>query len=157
MGMRRYGVGVSGAAPSGAVEPHSALWNPSADIPLFLVYVCCAVPGGTAAQIILCRITTRGTPGSTVTPDADNDFDRELAPPSGAEVNLADFTVAPTVGSDLDRWFTTAGGGSVDRWFGQPDSSRAGTKAIEVPPGTGLSLSVQSGAVITEDTWMWDE
>lgn len=154
--LRRYSVGVSGAAPSGSVEPHSTLWNPSSDVPIRLLYVCCAVPAGTAAHIILCRIDTQGTSASDVTPDADNDFARELAPPSGALIGLADFSVAPSVGNDLDRW-VVSGFGSVERWYGQPDSHREGSHGIEVPPGTGLSLSVQSGAVITEDTWMWEE
>ena len=153
--LRRYSVGVRGAAPTGNLRPHSALWNPSSDVNLWVVSVDCTDMDSVAGHIILCRITTQGTAASTVTPDADNDWDREVAPKSGAVIGLADFSVLPTVGGDLDRYVCTAAGGGMQGLYGAVGKRFA--RPILVPPGTGLSLSVHSGQAITDDTWTWEE
>jgi hypothetical protein len=81
----------------------------------------------------LCRTTTAGTAGSTVTPDADNAEAGDAAPDSGALLNLAAFTVQPTLASPgMYGWAApaVAGAGVI---IPLP-------RGITLAPGTGLAF-----------------
>lgn len=111
----------------------AALWNPSAAKRIRVHGVYVAITVATASNLAIARTTTRGTPGSTVTPDIDNEGERAAAPPSGFLLDLAAFTVQPTVdASDMERWpLAAAIGSGVMIPFRKPK---------EIPAGGGLAL-----------------
>lgn len=77
----------------------AALWNPHASRRIRVVEASLFWPDFdvAGAGMYISRTTTRGTPGSTVTPDADNADDGATSPPSGALLDLSVFTVQPTL------------------------------------------------------------
>lgn len=147
--MRRYSVAGRGAAPSAGGDPYAVLWNPSTTKTIFVVALEIADPAAGSATPAIQRTSTRGTPGSTITPDIDNDYDRALAPESGAVLDLADFTVIPTFeGPRLSRWSLTFSGGSLELVINDP---------IAVPQNTGLMIEVVAGLQVIETSWVWEE
>ena len=140
--MQEYAVGGLAGVPSAGTEPVAVLWNPSANRTLYVSQVAFF---GEGMSVNVSRVTTRGTPGSTVTPDADNAFSRQAAPPSGAELNLADFSVAPTrvpPGLKQFRIGNIAGSG-FDIWIAR----------FEVPPGTGCCIEYISGTAVSRSVY----
>lgn len=82
------------------------------------------------------RFTDRGTAGSTVTPDADNDWSGDLSAPSGCVLDLGPFSSQPTAaspqlyGSQIAT--VTGSGGAGYVWvFDEP---------IIVPLGAGVGI-----------------
>lgn len=76
----------------------AALWNPSANVQLSVFEVHWFKTAAVADNIALARITTRGTAGSSIVVNANNNFGRnKSAPLSGAILDLAAYTVQPTV------------------------------------------------------------
>lgn len=96
-----YVRGVSGGiATAGADETWAELWNPHAsrrirvvECGLFLM----DFAGLGQPYWYLARSTTKGTAASTVTPDADNSAEGDVTPPSGATLELAEFSAQPTL------------------------------------------------------------
>lgn len=131
------------------------LWNPHATARLRVSEVHLAnQSGATVGNAVLRRSTARGaTPAVTVTPDIDNNFDRTLAPASGAVLELgATFATQPTVDlSDLFRWTVTAAVGAGVVW-----SFPAG---LVIPPATGLVIANSAAVIfpISDVTVVWDE
>lgn len=113
-----------------------ALWNPSSTHRLwvFEVSYCRSLDSTAGLDIAFTRTSTRGTPGSTITPDADNALDGDADPASGALLDLNLYSVQPTLMTpQIGRgFFNGAAGQSVSRTFG-PDG-------LCVPPGTGLAV-----------------
>ena len=112
----------------------AALWNPHTtkrivvlEIGLFKTAV------GTAADAIEVRRTTaRGTPGSTVTPLIQQADERDIAPGSGALLDLAAFTVQPTLETvGLFGWVAAAVAGSGVVYP---------TGGIVIPPAAGIAI-----------------
>lgn len=145
--------GRTAATAATAGHAIAALWNPHATKRIRVVEFGLFKTGaGAAADALeLRRSTTRGTPGSTVTPAIQQDDDRDLAPPSGALLDLAAFTVQPTL---------EAGG-----LFGWVAANVAGsgllypTGAIVLPPGAGLVI-VQIAATAwpaSDVSFRWEE
>jgi hypothetical protein len=140
--MAEYIVGGRSAATAATARHVAAnVWNPHASdrIRIKEIWVCITTAG--VANIGVARTTTRGTPGSTVTPDIDNDTVRGAAPNSGFLLDLAAFTAQPTVdGSDLLRWNLPAAiGAAVIFSFRE--------KPTEVPAGTGLAVITATAVV----------
>lgn len=138
----RFGVAGSAGSPSVAGEPFGALWNPSSTITLAVLAT--ELLSGAAANINaeLHRITARGTPASTVTPDADNHFDRLIAPTSGALLDLADYSANATIDASVIRRARTPaviGSGLMAAW---PEN-----RPLLIPPGTGLAWIDQTGVI----------
>lgn len=166
--LRPYSVrGFTAATGTSDPEAIAQLWNPSSARRLLVLevslYAAGAPPGVQARNSLsLQRTSARGTPGSTVTPDADSDWAGELAPPSGALLDLAAFTVQPTLAApELDGLVLAAAGTS-----GTPSSGMGFAlvrpEGIWVPPGTGLLLNgvLIAGAVswpTSEVTFEWAE
>jgi hypothetical protein len=147
----RYYVGGAGAAPSTVPESIATLWNPHGTKALYVVSMAWARESGTGTvTMILIRVSARGTAGSTVTPDADNHVNRRASPASGAILDLADYTVAPTEeGPDLWRWHCDRPQSGIEVFFRQP---------IVVPAGTGLNLKEAAGTASPASVWFgWDE
>lgn len=136
--------------------PIATLWNPSTTLSLWVTQVFAyGVSGHGNLVPTLKRQTTRGTPGSTVTPDADNDQQGEQAPPSGALLDLPAWSVAPTRdASELVRFqsFIAPGqpGSGNEEWFDRGPG-------IEVQPLTGLCLDGGGGSAVLDAIFGWRE
>lgn len=146
-------------AATAATADHAiwAIWNPHTTQRIkVLAFSMFAQSGAPAAgySVRLRRITARGTPGSTVTPSITAHSTRGVAPPSGAVLDLAAYTVQPTLeAGDLGLGYTFAavqGSGIVYPIPG----------GIEVPPGTGLAcVQVPATASVQFEitvTWLED-
>ncbi len=127
-----------------------ALWNPHSTARIQVVeFGCFITAAGTAAQtIVLQRITARGTPGSTVTPNIENDDRRAVAPASGALLDLAAFTVQPTFTGELFRFpLANVAGSGIQMPFDWT-----------IPPGTGIALkAVLTAWPISDVNFAWRE
>lgn len=119
-----------------ATDAHAIfqIWNPSAtrwaELMEFSV-VCFAAPGAGAGFVVR-RSTARGTAGSTVTPTAEHHTRRQAAPDSGFLLDLAAFSVQPTLAA-----------GELHPGWVFPAVTASGIilptrVSIEIPPGTGL-------------------
>lgn len=79
------------------------------------------------------RTTAKGTPGSTITPTAVNAGENDSAPPSGFTLELAAFTVQPTLAAiGMVGWVAPAVAGA-GIWIPFP-------RGIVIPSGSGLAL-----------------
>lgn len=153
----RYSVGGRMNAATAATADHVAvnLWNPSGSKSLWVVSVEFFNTTATAMPAQLIRTSTAGTtPGSTVTPDADNAYNRQVTPASGALAYTAAFSGAqPTVqGPPIKRTNLAAaiGTGMIWAFYDTP---------IEVPAGTGLALSTPAATAfqVCDFAFEWDE
>ena len=134
-----------------ATSGHSicSLWNPAGGEAISVWQVHYHFLSGNNV-LSLCRTTTKGTPATTVTPDADNDFGRRAAPSSAPVLDLGAYSVQPTkVASDNLRCGSAGAIGANFSW--------ALTVPITVPPGTGLAIN-QTSAVAQggEVAFLWE-
>jgi hypothetical protein len=151
----RYAVSGDGAATAATADQSGAnLWNPHATKSIYVREVYVFNTAATAEHPSLIRTTTAGTtPGTTVTPDADNAFDRRAAPPSGAVLYLATFATYPVVAAPyLSRGTLPAAIGAALMW------SFLDTP-VEVPAGTGLAVTTPITTALQANryTFVWDE
>src|SRR5688500_12514335 len=96
MANRYSAAGRTGANSAAADGAAAALWNPHGTKSVYVREIWCFNTAATATQFGLIRTSTRGTQTATVTPDADNAFDRRAAPASGAVIDT-DYSADPTV------------------------------------------------------------
>lgn len=91
--------GRNAATAATANHTIAQLWNPHATQRIKVIQVILFKTAvGTAGDAFrLRRSTARGTAGSTVTPDINNHSEVGIAPPSGALLDLAAFSVQPTL------------------------------------------------------------
>lgn len=127
--------------------------NASTTKTIYVREIWAAVTAATVAQLGLVRTSTAGTtPGTTVTPDIDNDTQRAVAPVSGALLETSNFATEPTVaGPYLARANTPAAVGSGFLWvFNTP---------IAVPQATGLAVVATTAVLVPifDFTFIWDE
>ena len=152
--MLRYAVGGRSAATA-ATANHAAvaLWNPHATKVLYVRELWVFKTVATADNHALQRITARGTPGSTVTPNGTSCFERiRVVPASGAVLDLAAYTGQPTLtGGILARANLPAAIGAGFIWVF--------AEAIAVPPGEGLALITPAAVILqpSDITVVWDE
>lgn len=137
-----------------ATAGHAAanLWNPSSAVELYVREIHFVNTTAASANLVIRRSTGRGTAGSTVTPDIDNEVGRAAASPAGAVLDLATFSVQPTLDtSELDRWMTAAVIGAGKIW--------TFPKRIMIPPGQGLAVAtpVATAIAASDITYVWDE
>jgi hypothetical protein len=154
MALDVYRVAGRSAATAATIDHvAAALWNPSTGKRIILLEIHLAKTVATVDNQGIQRITTRGTPGSTVTPDIDNDDNASLAPVSGALLDLAAYTVQPTLaGPNKQRWNLPAAIGAGVMWV-------FGTEGLTIPAGTGIAV-VTPVAVIHQPgdwTFVWRE
>ena len=149
--------GFSAASASGAGEPIAAVWNPDSTNRIKLVEFGFYKTGQTFTRYRLARITTRGTPGVTATPDGNNAWanDGEI-PPSGTVLDMALYTVNPTVGSSL--WSDAHTGGSGGGGTGYVWTFDAGG-GLTINPGTGVCMLALAAGImpISEFYAVWAE
>ena len=118
-------------AASDATADHgvAVLWNASSARQIWIVEFAVFNTTAATAQLELVRISVRGTPGSTVTPDIDNDVEHSIAPVSGSVLDLSNYSVEPTVASPpLGRYFSAAtiGAGKIWNFRAKPIAVRGG-------------------------------
>jgi len=134
----RWAVANAGAASTDANEPSAHLWNPSASVTLEVVYLSIGHQSALAAATTrLTRTSTTGTglPGQKYQPTQFNAFDQSAVNPSGAFLQMANFSANPTeIVSDLWRikWVDPGANNLVQRRLDR-------RHPLEVPPGTGLA------------------
>ena len=119
------------------------IWNPHATQRIKLIQwsIFKETVGTVADGLRFQRSTARGTAGSTVTPDIDNHSERAIAPPSGFLLDLAAFSVQPTLdASELGQGWVAAAFAAAGGVFAIPGG-------IVIPPGTGI-VATQSKATI---------
>src|SRR5688572_6389078 len=143
-------VATAGTAEHGIAQ----LWNPHASqrLTVYEVAIFCAVANTANAGFHIRRSTVRGTPGSTVTPTIVHDHRRQAAPVSGALLDLAAFSVQPTMEALSLYGFQSAAvsGSGIILPF---------PRGVEVPPGAGLVLANNAAIiwVASDVTIAWEE
>jgi len=133
----RYSAGGRTAATTATTgDAIATLWNPSTTKPIWLIsYQYVTIDAVNSGRHSYQRITTRGTPGSTITPDIDNDWEKYAAPASGALIDLAAFSVQPTLATPFTaRWHVPTGTGEMPVFF-YP------IRPVKIPPGTGFAAT----------------
>lgn len=153
--MIRYSTGGRSASTAAtADQAGAALWNASTAKSIFAKEIHWFKTSATADGLQVIRTTNRGTtPGSTVTPDIDNDYNRAVAPVSGALLDLAAWATYPTVaGPPLARTNLPAAVGAGVMWV-------FGGDGIAIPQSTGLAVATPTAlALIAGDvTFVWEE
>ena len=149
--------GFTTATASAANKAICALWNPSSTRRIKVLEVGVYRTGTTGTGPQLRRISVRGTPGSTVTPDGDNAWHDPDAPPSGALLDLAEYTVAPTFDTpNLYGAILTFGGAAGSGGSGEVWVMRGG---LSVPPGAGLAVQNRLTEIwaASEVYYVWEE
>ena len=148
--------GRSAATAATADHALASMWNGHSTQRIKIVSFAVFKQGGAGAagdSIRFRRITGRGTAGSTVSPGIQNHSTRVVAPVSGVVLDLAAYSVQPTLDSlDLGFGWTAPavqGSGIVYPIPG----------GIEIGPGAGLTI-IQVAATAwpaSEITFSWAE
>jgi hypothetical protein len=150
--MRLFSVGGRSAATGAAIDDVAAqLWNPDSVRSLFVVELHWTRAGATnVPNLIIERSTARGaTPGSTVTPDLNDDYEREITPDTGAVLELASFGTEPTLATPpmlRGRVGAVAGSGNQYLFRG---------RGLRIPPGTGLCVATETAVVIDATDFLY--
>jgi len=139
--MGRYAIsGRSTATAATANHAGAAVWNASAVRQIKVVEIWWFKRVATADNIALQRITVRGTPASTVTPDIDNDLEKVVAPVSGFVLDLGVYSAEPTFSTPpLAQTNLPASLGAGFIWV---------FSGIWIPAGTGLALYTPDAVVL---------
>ncbi len=154
MGMVYSVRGLTAATAATADIAIASLWNPDAtdSITVLEFGLFKTTAGAAADSLYMERITARGTAGSTVTPDLDNSWGNLVAPPSGALLDLASYSVQPTSSTPpLFGWVAAAVAGSGLIW--------PTPRGIKIPPGAGISLCTRVATAwpVSEVYFVWEE
>ncbi len=151
MANRYAAAGRTAATAATADNAAAELWNPHATKSIYVREIWIFSSAATAMNLGIERSSAKGTSTLTVTPDADNAYDRRAAPPSTCTLELT-FSAQPTMqGPYMFRAISAAVAGAG--WifsFPQP---------VEVPAGTGICINTTQAAAfpIAEITCVWDE
>lgn len=130
--------GFTAATAATASHVIASIWNPGTvagrRVSLVEAGIFKAGAGAANDSVFLARITARGTAGSSLTATAANAGENDSAPPSGLILDLAAFTVQPTLQAApyLTGWVApaVAGGGII---LPVP-------RTIVIPAGTGIAI-----------------
>src|SRR5262245_20079851 len=146
--------GFTAATAATADHALAVLWNPSGSKRIRVVEVGLFKAGaGTANDsVYLARRTTRGTTGSTVTPDADNAWEGDATPDSGALLDLAAFSAQGTQSTPFLWGFVAAAAAGSGLIWPCP-------RGIIVPAGTGLAIAQRAATAwpTSEVYFSWEE
>jgi hypothetical protein len=153
--------GLAAATTAAANQSVITLWNPSSTALLEILELGVTpntqTGAGTSSRLMLRHVSTQGTPGSTVTPDADNAWSGGTAPASGAVVNLSNYSVQPTfLPQMLVAGFSGVPGSGGWQYVFVPPFPDHG---LIVPPGEGLTAMTASavGWPESEVYVVWEE
>jgi hypothetical protein len=135
--LARYAVNGKTVATAATIDHAIAqVWNPSGSkrIKLTEMHIFKQAVGA-ADEPVIRRSTARGTAGSTVTPTSTSEMEQIANPPSGFLLDLAAFTVQPTLATGpLHSAVIPAAIGAGIMWT-FPDFG------IEIPAGQGVVLT----------------
>ena len=141
--MARYVVGGKGAATAATADHAIAgIWNPSTSKRIKVLEVHAFLITAVAVEVVLRRTTARGTAGSTITPTSVNEMEQIANPPSGFLLDLAAFTVQPTLAgttNDLHGAQIPAAIGAGIMWV-------MSGEGLEIPAGAGIALTSRVAA-----------
>lgn len=135
--MTLYSVRGFSAATAATVD-HAifAIWNPDTlrRIKILELGVFKGGAGAANDSIYVSRITSRGTAGSTQTPDADNSWEADDVPPSGFLLDLSAYSAQPTRAAApfMFGWVAAAVAGSGLIW--------PTPRGITIPGAAGLAV-----------------
>jgi hypothetical protein len=138
--------GLAAATTAAANQSVITLWNPSSTALLEILELGVTpntqTGGGPSSRLMIRHVSTRGTAGSTVTPDADNAWDAATAPASGALVDLSNYSVQPTFLPQMlvASFSGVAGSGGWQYVFVPPYPDYP----LVVPPGKGITAMTAS-------------
>lgn len=138
----------------------AALWNGHATQRVGVRRIACWLAEAAAAnsQLYLFRLSARGTPGSTVTPDINTDHKRGVAPASGVVLDLGPYTAEPTPTPNANTPIEVIHV-STDI-AGKAIFNIAEQGTLWIPPGAGIGIR-HSGSATTfpavEVTFYWIE
>ncbi len=123
-------------AATAATANHAifGIWNPHATQRIKLIQFALfkGAAGAAGDSFRFRRATARGTAGSTVTPDIDHHSQQGIAPPSGFLLDLAAYSVQPTLdASEIGPGWTAAAVAAAGIVYPLPGG-------IEIKPGEGL-------------------
>ena len=153
--MRGFSVGGRTAATA-ATANHAAatLWNASSTKGVYVTQISWAKTVGTADNIGIVRATARGTAGSTVTPAQQNDSDYQAAPPSGCLLDMAAYSVQPTLASATAYMFRFNLAAAVGAGFILPLPD-----PIFIPAGAGLVILTPPATILqpADVSFFWKE
>jgi hypothetical protein len=138
-----------------------ALWNPSASVRMvvFEVAICANAAPTAGTSLYLVRSSARGTAGSSITSTIDNDNEKLLIPPSGAILDLAAYSVQPTL-------LPAAGTNTAGMHFTWSFAAVVGSgvvysipRGIVVPAGNGLCIAQKTAVIfpISDIGFEWEE
>jgi murein DD-endopeptidase MepM/ murein hydrolase activator NlpD len=139
--------GRTGASAATAGHGVAAVWNPHSTLAIVVYEISLFATTAPAAgsTVALQRISARGTAGSTITPGIQNDTQYGAAASSGAVLDLATYTVQPTViGTSVTHamWrFPLAA--VIGSGFVQPFP-----EGIRVPAGAGLAIIAAAAVIV---------
>jgi hypothetical protein len=143
----RYRVrGITGATAATIDHAIFAVWNPSATKRIYLVefgYVATVAPA-TTSGLYLRRITVRGTAGSTATPAAPNSEEIDAVPDSGFLLDLASYSVQPTLAAAPGMWL----GWNLAAVIGSGIVYPIAGRGIAIPPGTGIAALNHTAVIV---------
>jgi len=153
--------GRTAATAATANHALAGLWNPSGTrrLKVYEVWICANAAPTAGTSLYIVRASARGTAGSSITSTIDNDTERILAPASGAILDLAAYSVQPTLspaaGTNTAGMFGTwtfaavAGSGVI---FPFP-------RGIVIPTGFGLVIAQKTAVIfpISDVTFVWEE
>lgn len=137
------------------------LWNPSTAyrMTVYEVWICANTAPTAGSALYLVRSSARGTAGSSITSTIDDDSELVLAPPSGAILDLAAFSVQPTLspaaGTNTAGMFATwsfaavVGSGIIAPF----------PRGIVIPPGKGLCIAQKTAVIfpVSDVGFVWEE
>jgi hypothetical protein len=150
--VRAFAPPLGGAATN---EAMCQLWNNSSTKRIRLLEFALWRAGTVYSRQLICRTTARGTPGSTVTPTANNAWSGEDVPVGDTLLDLSNFSVEPTIALPPLFYFSmNTGTGTEGMGF-----VWANPKGIWIKPGTGVAIIGPLAAVSSsiETYWVWDE
>lgn len=147
--------GRSAATAATADHAIAQLWNPASTQRIKVIQFGVFKGGAGAANdaFRLRRSTARGTAGSTVTPNIEAHSERAVAPVSGALIDLAAFSVQPTLAAgELGPEFMAAAFAAAGTIYAIPGG-------IVIPPGTGLVIAQIAATAwpLSSISWSWLE
>ena len=150
----RYAVsGRSAATDANANDGICNLFNNHGSKSIYVREMWLFHTAATAGNLGIVRTSTIGSGGATtVTPDADNAFDRRATPASGCTLTLANYSTEPT--KQGPNMFAAALSAQIGAAF-----VIAFPQPIEVPFGTGLAFITTTAAAYpaSDVSYVWDE
>lgn len=141
--MARYVVGGKAAATAATADHAIAgVWNASTSKRIKVTEIHAFAITAVAIELVVRRTTARGTPGSTITPTSVNEMEQVANPASGFLLDLAAYTVQPTLAGTTNDLYGT----QIPAAIGAGIMFQCADFGIEIPAGSGIALTSRVAA-----------